>query len=238
MATPANPLDIFVTYTCHYELHLAGSWAELAAIKNVDINAQTTSRSSNGTLLINTRKDAHQHIDNIKFLYNGPATDPSGNMLCVSGLTLDIIEPNGTSFIEKLKTRMDALNVTNYSQGAQFGLKIFFVGRTADGTALTLPFNSIIPLHWQNLEAQYSHRGGEYHFKMIISSTALGSTPMQPDNGISRSLGFVNKNISFKAGTVQEAMKLLEDQLNKNYKDVYSNELLNAEGAKGLKYKI
>jgi hypothetical protein len=33
-------------------------------------------------------------------------------------------------------------------------------------------------------------------------------------------------------------MQLLEDQLNKNYQDVYANELLNANGARSIKYKI
>lgn len=238
MATPTNPLDIFVTYTPHYELHLSDNWGALAAVKTVDINAQTTPKNSNGTLLINTRKDAHQHIDNIKFMYQGPLVDPSGSLCATGDVSMDIIEPNGTSFIEKIYNRFKSLNITNYAGGGQYGLKIFFVGRMADGSEKTIPFGNIIPLSLINLEAKYSQRGGEYHLKMVITSSAVGSTPLQPDNGIARAMGFVNKNISFKATTVQEAITLLEEQLNKNYKDVYANELLNASGAKEIKYKI
>jgi len=238
MANPVNPLDVFVTYIPHYELHLANNWADLAAIRYDDINAQTFPKSSNKTLLINTRKDAHQHIDNIKFMYYGPMVDPSGSLAAVGDLTLEVIEPNGVSFIEKMTNRMKDLCITNYSTGAQFGLKIFFVGRLRDGSSDTIQFDNIIPLHLINLEARYSQKGGEYNLKFVISSDALGSTPLRPDNGIARAAGFVNKNISFKANTVQESIKLLEEQLNKNYEDVYSNELLNASGAKELKYKI
>ena len=237
MATPVNPLDIFVTYIPHYELHLGSDWPELDAIRRVDINTETLPKASNGTLLINTRKDAHQSIDNIKFDYIGPFVDPSASMACIGNVTLEITEPNGVSFVEKLTERMKDLNIKNYSV-AQFGLKIFFVGRTADGGELTIPFNSIIPLHLINLEAKYSQKGGEYHMVFVISSDAAGSSPLRPDNGIARAAGFVNKNISFKANTVKEAMQLLEDQLNKNYKDVYANELLNVNGSKDIKYSI
>lgn len=238
MAKPVNPLDIFVTYICHYELYLSDSWDELDLIKSFDINDQTTAKACKGPLVINTRKDAHQHIDNIKYMYVGPLVDPSGNMQCVGELSLDIIEPNGTSFIEKLTNRIKELKITDWNTAAQFGLKIFFVGRTADGGIETIPFKGMIPLHLMDFSAKYSEKGGEYHLSMVITSNAAGSTPLQPQNGIARTMGFVNKNTSFKAGTVQEAMQLLEDKLNKNYKDVYSTELLNSIGAKELRYKI
>jgi hypothetical protein len=238
MANPENPLDVFVTYVPHYELHLSNNWEDLDAIRHVDINGVTEPKRANGTLLINTRKDAHQHIDNIKFTYYGPMVDPSGSMACVGTASFEVIEPNGVSFIEKLTERMKELNITNYSAGAQFGLKIFFVGRTASGAELTIPFNGIIPLHLINLEAKYSQKGGEYNLSMVISSDAIGSSPLRPDNGIARAVGFVNKNISFKASSVQEAIKLLETKLNQNYSDVYATELRNTNGAKEIKYHI
>lgn len=238
MANPENPLDVFVTYTPHYELHLSDNWEDLAAIKHVDINAVTSPKKSNGTLLINTRKDAHQHIDNIKFTYYGPDVDPSGSLACVGTMTFSIIEPNGVSFVEKLTERMKQLNITNYIAGAQFGLKIFFVGRTAAGKDLTIPFKGIIPINLQEFSASYSQKGGEYNFSMVISSDAIGSSPLRPNNGIARAIGFLDKNISFKANTVQEAIKLLEEKLNKNYKDVYATVLRNNNGAKNINYKI
>jgi hypothetical protein len=238
MASPVNPLDVFVTYIPHYELHLSDHWDELDALSRKDTNSQTTAKQSNGTLLINTRKDAHQHIDNIKYTYFGPLVDPSGCLQCAGTLTMEIIEPNGVSFIEKLSNRMKALNITQYQAGAQFALKIFFVGIKADGSHDTITLNNVIPIMLDKMEAKYSHKGGEYHISFNISSDSVGSTPLRPENGLARAVGFVNKNISFKAGTVQEAMKLLEVQLNKNYTDVYANELANSGGARSLKYSI
>ena len=238
MANPVNPLDVFVTYYPHYELHLSDNWPELAQLQGVDINASTDPDAANGTLLINTRKDAHQHIDNIKYMYYGPSVDPSGSLACAGELSLEVIEPNGVSFITKIRDRMDELNITDITSGAQFGLKIFFVGRLADGSELTIPFDKVIPIHLTNLEARYSQKGGEYNMRFVITSDATNSTPLRSDNGIARSIGFVNKNISFKTDSVKGAMQLLEDQLNKNYQDVYATELLNANGAKSIKYKI
>lgn len=238
MANPVNPLDVFVTYIPHYELHLSDNWGELAALIGVDINASTDPDAANGTLLINTRKDAHQQIDNIKFMYYGPMVDPSGSFTACGDLSLEVIEPNGVSFVQKLTDRLSILKITNITAAAQFGLKIFFVGRLADGSEQTIPFDGIIPIHLYNLEARYSHKGGEYSLKFVISSDAVNSTPLRPANGVARSVGFVNKNISFKTDNVKEALQLLEDQLNQNYQDVYANELLNANGAKSIKYKI
>ena len=65
MAYPRNPLDVYVTYTYHFELHAASSWEKLQFLEDSDANDVTTRFEPNGTLLINTRKDAHQVIDDV-----------------------------------------------------------------------------------------------------------------------------------------------------------------------------
>jgi hypothetical protein len=238
MATPTNPLDIFVTYVPHFELHAASSWEALKAVQSVDVNAVTTDRERNGTLLINTRKDAHQQIDNVRFRYMGPSVDPSGAMHPIDDVTMDVTEPNGTFFIEKIKNLQNDFQVTDLMAGLIFGLKIFFVGRLKDGSEHTIPFTKMIPLQLTDLDAKFSHRGGEYSLKFYTSGTAIASTPLRPTNSLSKAISYTNKNVSFKCNTVQEAIELLEQKLNKNYEDVYSTELKNATGARQIKYKI
>lgn len=238
MATPTNPLDIFVTYIPHFELHAASTWEALKAIESVDVNAKTSDRHRNGTLLINTRKDAHQQIDNVRFRYMGPSVDPSGAMQPIDDLTMDVTEPNGTFFIEKIKNLQDDFQIKDLMGGMCFGLKIFFVGRLKDGSEHTIPFLKILPLHLTDLDAKFSFKGGEYSLRFYSSGTAMASTPLRPTNSLSKAVAFTNKNVSFKCNTVQEAIELLEQKLNKNYEDVYSTELKNATGARTIKYKI
>lgn len=238
MATPSNTLDQFVTYIPHYELHVAKDWPELKAVETADFNATTLPNFATQTLLINTRKDAHQQIDNVKFQYLGPSIEPSGAMNPIGMLSLDIIEPNGTSFIEKIQNVQTKYDVSNLMGGLIFGLKIFFVGRTADGSDVTVPFTKIIPLHISTIDAKFTHKGGEYHLTFNCSGSAAVSTSLQPDNGLSRSVAFTNKNISFKSSSVRDAIKQLETKLNQNYQDLYETELKNVNGSKQLSYRI
>lgn len=238
MANPSNPLDIFVTYTTHFELHASNTWDSLKLIETVDNNDSTSDREATGTLLINTRKDAHQQINNVRFRYLGPTSDPSGAMQPIDDVTLEVIEPNGTFFIEKIKNLQETFEIKDLMGGVCFGLKIFFVGRLADGSDYTLPFEKILPLQLVKFDAKFSFKGGEYFLGLYGSGTVVASSPIRSSNGISRAVSYTNKNVSFKSKTVKEAINLLELALNKNYRDVYSTELKNTYGAKEVKYKI
>jgi hypothetical protein len=55
MANPANPLDRYVSYTYHFELHAGTSWDQLKYLEQSDANLSTDRFSANGTLLINTK---------------------------------------------------------------------------------------------------------------------------------------------------------------------------------------
>lgn len=240
MATPQNPLDIFVTYTTHFELHAADSWDSLKDIPAEGTNLSTTERSGTETLLINTRKDAHQHIDNVRFRYMGPTVDPSATMMPIADLSLDVTEPNGAFFVEKIQNQAEKYNISNFTSGMIFGLKIIFVGRLENGAEHTLPLERIIPLQCIGFSSGYTHKGGEHHLTFVLSGTALtaSASTLSSQNGLARAVSYTNKNVSFKAKTVQEAIPLLEQQLNKNYKDVYDTELENCAGARPIRYKI
>lgn len=238
MANPVNPLDIFVTYIPHYELHAASTWDALKAVQSVDVNAVTDERNRNGTLLINTRKDAHQQIDNVRFRYLAPTADPSGAMQPIDEISLEVTEPNGTFFIEKIQNLANDFQIKDLMGGMCFGLKIFFVGRLKDGSEYTMPFNKMLPLQLVKFDARFSFKGGEYFMGFVSAGTAIASSPLRPQNGIARAAAFTNKNVSFKCKQVQEAIELLEQKLNQNYEDVYSTELKNTAGARSIKYQI
>lgn len=238
MATPANPLDVFVTYIAHYELHATNSFDLLKEVASVDANGTTTERFANGSLLINTRKDAHQHIDNIRFRYLGPSSDRTGAMTAIDDITLEVTEPNGTFFVEKIENLAAKFNCKNLTGGLVFGLKIFFVGRLADGSELTIPFTKIIPMHLTDMSASFSYKGGQYILTFVSAGTATAPSASRLQNGLARVAGYSNKNISFSANTVEEAIGLLEQKLNDNYKNVYDTDLENNSGAREVKYKI
>lgn len=238
MAKPANPLDRFTTYTTHFELHAAGSWAELAPLASVDSNLSTTRRNGNGTLLINTRKDAHQNIDNVRFRQLAADSDPTASLAPVGNLTFDVTEPGGVFFAEKILNQAARYKIKSLSSGLMFALKIIFVGRDSSNTIVTIPCPSIIPLQLAEMDARFNYQGGDYKMSFIISTYAAAPSVKTPKAGVSKAAGYVNKNITIKAKTVSEALSQLEEKLNGNYDKTYETELENSVGAKKILYKI
>jgi len=233
MSNPANPLDIFVTYTYHFELHVASSWKELKDIEVIDTNKATTSDSCNGTLIINTRKDAHQVIDDVNFDYLTPGMNPNGEFTASGELHLKIIEPNGALLVEKLEKKLIELKASNFGS-VQFGLKIFFVGRKETNEIQTIAMQAIIPLNFYESSATFTFRGGEYSFRFGINSSCLMS---QASTELGQAFGYCNKNISLSAGSIKEALKLLETKLNDNYDYSIKNEI-DVGKAKKVKYFV
>ena len=239
MADPVNPLDVFATYTVHFELHAAASWDDLAALADSDMNASTTREAANGTLLINTRKDAHQTIDDVKFMYADGGTSPNGALVAGGAVSMSIIEPAGMFFVQKVKDRAAELNLSNLTPGMQFGLKIFFVGRTTDNEVTTVPAPFIIPLALQSIGGNFTYKGADYQllFALTSHSGAVGGMVMSSSSVVAQNAGYVNKNITIKASSVAEALSQLESKLNQNYEYTYTNELENP-GSRKLKYSI
>jgi hypothetical protein len=231
MSNPMNQLDVFTTYTYHFELHAAKTWEELKALENIDRNETTEPDRCNRTLLINTRKDAHQIIDNVKFDYQTPQNDHNGQYTATGTLSMVVIEPNGAQFLEKIDNLLNDLQASNLNN-LQYGLKIFFVGRHPDNSIQTIPMPAILPLNFAMSSAAFTFKGGEYHLTFEITPQLLTG---KSDAG--RQLAYSNKNLSVKALTIKEALTQLEKKLNDNYEYVYANE--NEIGsARKLKYFI
>lgn len=236
MSSPPNPLDKFATYTYHFELHAADSWDKLKDLATKDENKATTRFEPNGTLLINTRKDAHQHIDDVRFLALAEATAKTELLVPVGTLSMTISEPGGFSFIEKLSALRSKFKVTSAaSDGLTFLLKIFFVGRTPHNNIETITAKLIPMIIMPNVSATFNEAGGRYAMSFITSAT-LGSTD-NPASGAPMNYSFVKRTVSFHSGTVEGALGLLEKHLNQGYDEIYKKEG-NSEVGKKLVYKI
>jgi hypothetical protein len=239
MSNPPNKLDKYTSYTYHFELHSAKSWNTLALLENVDKNMVTSVREVNETLFINTRKDAHQTIDNVKFSYSGPSSTNNGMFTPYSKMTFEVYEPNGMYFVEKIANFMSDQEISNPLQ-ACWALKIFFVGRLPDNSIETVPLNGIlIPLVFLNMTSEFTHQGGKYEFEFSCAGGWAGQiknpTPEQFTNSLL--LGYCDTNISISARTIKEALKDLEKKLNSNYDKKFEDDLKKEEKRK-IKYFI
>jgi hypothetical protein len=240
MSKPANPLDVFTTYTYHFELHAAYDWQDIILLESTDQNLSTTATSQTKTTLINTRKDAHQSIDDVVFSYIGGSANRNGLYVPGGSLTLKVLEPNKIYFIEKIANVMKNYNVTSLGS-LHWALKVFFVGRKEDNSIHTLPYPGVgvvIPIAFVDMDSTFTYQGGEYALNFVTLSGFAGAD--DTDESLSNSLlaGYCNKNISVTAKSVKEALEGLKNQLNINYKETYATELLNDKGSRPLKYYI
>lgn len=234
MSTPVNPLDVFATYIYHFELHAADSWDKLKDLATKDDNIATDRFAPKGTLLINTRKDAHQHIDDVRFHALAEATAKTELLVPYGELSLVVSEPGGFSFIEKLQAVRDKFNITS-TEGLKFVLKIMFVGRTPQNKIETLSAKIIPMVIKPEMTATFTEAGGRYSMSFIISA-ALGATS-DPASGAPMSYAFIKRTISFYGSTVEGALKTLEEHLQSGYDEIYKKEG-NSELGKRLVYKI
>lgn len=233
MALPVNPLDKFITYTQHFELHAAPDWVSLSRLENEDRNLSTDRFSPNGTLLINSRKDAHQSIDDVKFMAISNTASNSGFCTSYGEVTFTVTEAGGFAFSEKLQLLKDQQKVT-ILQNLIFVLKIIFVCRDQNNNIIT-KYAKLIPMSLMAMKATFDHRGGSYGMSFLIMNS-MGATNGQSFGSPLR-YAFTNKAVQFEATTVSEALKKLEDGLNANYEETYRNKLDGSVGKK-IKYII
>ena len=233
MAYPRNPLDVYVTYTYHFELHAASSWEKLQFLEDSDANDVTTRFEPNGTLLINTRKDAHQVIDDVKYMAIANNASNSGLCTAFGEVSMIITEPGGFAFAEKIELLKEQQEIT-LPQNLLFVLKIMFVGRDPDN-GITTEYSKLIPMVLTGMHAQFDHRGGVYNMKFQISTNLAASNGQA--EGPQLRYAYTDKNVSFEATTVSDAISKLESKLNGNYEETYRNKL-DRNGARKIKYTV
>lgn len=227
MARPPNPLDKFHTYTYHFELHASNDWDELKFLQETTSNESTTATSGTGTLLINTRRDAHQTIDNVRFGYFGNAMQPYGN------LTLEVMEPGGMTFAQKLETHFRKYRISSPGDEMIFLLKIIFVGNSNTTAAMISPV--VIPISLIEMSADFNYLGGKYMLKFVPNIAVLSP---HAGNTLAKKLSRSNNTLTLRAKTVKEALRELEKKLNDNYAATYQSDSSNPNNARPLRYVI
>lgn len=231
-----NPLDVYKSYTYHFELHVATTWDELQKEVNSVSEDFTTPNQANGTLLINTRKDAHQTIDNVRYMYQSPRVDPTGTTAAIAELHLTITEPNGTFFIEKLESVLRREGIVDLQRSAIFMLKIVFVGRHSDNSIAVDELPPIcIPLYLANVEAEFSYKGGTYAMLFVGAGAGVLSDRLAEMNNVVLTDGYSHKNVAIKARTVREALEQLQSALQRNYDETYQD---STSPGRPLRYSI
>lgn len=233
MSSPANPLDIYTTYTSHFELHAHPSWDVLKSLDGADANAITTRFSPNGTLIINTRRDAHQVIDEVKYMATSNMTNTGPLVISHGEVDMVILEPGGFGFMEKLHNLKGQFRFEDFTS-LTWVLKPIFVGRKPDNTVEVIQSN-LIPMVLQDLSATFDLKGGVYRMKFMINNS-LAST-RGGSRGPNMSYAFTDKNVAFEANTVEEALQQLQEKLQQNYDEAYRNRYENT-GQRKLKYTV
>lgn len=219
MANPVNNLDKYVTYACHFELHAARSFSDLMKTDGKAVDAKTTRYEANGSLLINTRRDAHQVIDNVTVTTSCPSTSPNDVPNGFSLVELDVLEPGSFAFVEKIIDQAANLDITNLDS-LMFGLKVIFVGRLPnnDIDIIVAPMISMI---LKDMTGTFTEKGGISHMKFLPAGAAASSRSKPGEPGMS--LSYVNKDIAIKALTFKEAISNLQQAINDSYAFEYTN---------------
>lgn len=233
MATPVNPLDRYVTYTYHFELYATPTVDALATIPPSGLNDRTDRDKPNGLLLLNTRKDAHQHIQNVEFEYLAPGFFEGITLAPFSELTMTVEEPGAAFFYEKIQRAMSDYEVTNPGE-IYFGLKIIFIGRTPDDKEEIYDQIPVIPLMLARYSANYTFKGGVY--TLVFRNGTFGAVSLSRDDPLAWS-SYTHKTLSVKANRLSEALQQLKEGLNKNYDDWLKNET-NIKTGRVMHYEI
>lgn len=233
MANPRNFLDRFVSYTYHFELHAAASQSTLDGISKGGVNRATPRNEPVDTLLINTRKDAHQNITSVVWTYLGPGVMSSSMLAPFDELHMTIEEPGSAFFYEKIQKIM-LNNQTSNVTSLVFGLKILFVGRTADDVEEVVDELPMLRLMMSGFNANFTFKGGTYSLIFVNSGTA----GISPVNGHSNSnYSYTHKAFSIQATRLREALGELEAALNANYREWFDNQT-NKPNVRQFEYEI
>jgi acetyltransferase-like isoleucine patch superfamily enzyme len=119
-------------------------------------------------------------------------------------------------------------------EGHQRSLKIFFVGRYADNTIETVTAKLIPMTLRPNMSATFSELGGKYSLSFVMEATAALARHFEA--GPALSVAYTKRSVSFNAGTVEEALGLLQEKLNSGYKELFKNEAV--PKGRPIEYKI
>lgn len=224
MATPANELDRYASYTYYFELYAAAIVDDLYQYEFIDNSKVGTTRTSpNGNLILNSRCDAFQNIEDVHNYITSPLTGVVSMSGSPAGCVMTIREPNGFSFVDKLQQVVQMNNVLALAN-LNFALKTMFVGRTPTNVIEQRMDLPLLMMSLTNIEMEFTNEGSIYtlHFVQLVGFDAHKDHNDAVVTDMTAALGTVSRSISFTGRTIQEAVTNFQTNLNGMYTSYYN----------------
>lgn len=231
MASTANPLNEFNSYSYHHFLIMVNS----TDVANTLYDTETLFKFLNGTqpvpgayAVINplvSNRFVIQEAEWTNLLAPNPADFGSAAW---SGGTFKVIEPRGISFMNEIYNAAQSLSST--LDGTQWILKTVFIGDTGVGDYNSPQryeyINTIKPMTIvvTDIGIRFDESGGEYEFQFVLSDAGAGAfghvdgAAFSMNTTINLALGSANT-----AGvTFEHAIARLEQHVNESYEKQYA----------------
>lgn len=240
MALPANDLDRYASYTYHFELYASSVHDDLLQYEFTDMSQVGTTRTApNGNMLINTRRDAFQSIEDVHYYITSPIAGLGYHSGGGGSVQMTIRESNGFGFVDKMQNML-ILNQTSDLTSMHFALKTVFVGRLPDNTIEQSNDLPLLLMILTNFEMVFTNEGAVFtlHFTPNVGFDSVSiDKGININNNIAQSLGTLPKSISFNGRTVKEAMTNCEASLNGMYDSYYKENGVDKQ-SRPIKYQI
>lgn len=223
MALPANELDRYASYTYYFELYASANTDDLYQYEFIDNSkVGTTKTAPNGNLVLNSRIDAFQNIEDVHNYITSPLTGVVSASGSPAGCVIVIREPNGFSFVDKLQQVVQMNNVLALAN-LSFALKTTFVGRTPTNVIEQKMDLPLLMMSLTNIDMEFSNEGSIYTLSFV---SLVGFDAHKDHNDAvvadtTSALGTVSRSISFTGRTIQEAVTNFQSNLNQMYTDYY-----------------
>lgn len=240
-----NPLNEFNTYSYHHFLILGTSTARLEALNDNDAFfrlIQGESTLDGVRVVINpliSNRYVIQEIDWVNQL-SSDFGEVGATTYCDG--TMKIIEPNGISFLNDLQDVVASMGTT--VDGCVWAIKTIFVGDTGVGSTeieryqyITNVKPSIVQILDVNIH--FDETGGTYEFTFVLAANgapiATGAANAAFNQNASVSL---TQSDESKPATIVQALRQLEDHVNKTNDEEYAKVLLSGSRPKKQKTVI
>lgn len=241
MSAPANELDVYASYTYHFELYAAANINDLYQYEFIDNSKVGTTRTApNGNLILNTRRDAFQSIEDVHFYITSPLTGVVAATGAQGGCVMQIREPNGFGFVDKMQQVVlsnSAISASNLS----YALKTVFVGRKPDNTIEVKMDIPLLLMSLTSMDMTFTEMGSVYSLTFVtlagFDAHVSSETSDAVMSDMTTALGTISRSVGFKGRTISEAITNFETNLNQMYTDFYK-ESGTDKISRPIKYKI
>jgi hypothetical protein len=225
MSLPANELDVYASYTYHFELYATNDVNQLYQYEYIDNSKVGTTRTApNGDLILNTRRDAFQNIEDVHYYITSPLTGVVAATGAQGGCVMQIREPNGFGFVDKMQQVVNSNNVISASN-LVYALKTVFVGRKPDNSIEVKSDIPLLIMGLTSMDMTFTEQGSVYNLTFVTMAGFDAHVSSETSDAIiedmTTALGTVSRSVGFSGRTIAEAISNFETNLNRMYSEYY-----------------